>query len=157
MSYYDDFAKFGDALAAVSAEGATLTYRQLEDYANLIGGHIPARSLVFCFCKNVIGSMAGYLSFLRNRIVPLMVDAAINETLAGNLMEVYKPQYLYLPSELAEKYKDMDTVCSQFDYTLLKTNYDKAYPLNDELGLLLTTSGSTGSPKLVRQDRKSVV
>ncbi len=151
MSYYDDFAKFGDALAAVSAEGTTLTYRQLEEYAGMVGQRIPSRSLVFCFCKNVIGSMAGYLSFLKNRIVPLMVDAAINEVLAANLMEVYKPQYLYMPSELAEKYKDMDTVFSQFDYTLLKTNYSKSYPLYEELGLLLTTSGSTGSPKLVRQ------
>ncbi len=156
MGYYNEFGKFGDKFAAVSSEGITLTYRELEEYAKQIGQMIPARSLVFCFCKNVVGSMAGYLSFLYQRIVPLMVDAAINDVLADNLMEVYQPQYLYVPAELAEKYADMEEVHRQFDYVLLKTNYEKVYALAPELGLLLTTSGSTGSPKLVRQSYTNI-
>lgn len=156
MSYYKDFGKFGDKPAAVSAEGLTLTYRELEEYAKRVGEAVPTRSLVFCFCRNVVGSMAGYLSFLYNGIVPLMVDAAINEVLAANLMEVYQPQYLYLPQELAEKYDTMEAVYTEYGYTLLKTGYEKSYPLAPELGLLLTTSGSTGSPKLVRQSYTNI-
>lgn len=156
MGYYNEFGKFGDKPAAISSEGITLSYRELEEYAKQIGQKVPARSLVFCFCKNVVGSMAGYLSFLYQKIVPLMVDATINDVLADNLMEVYKPQYIYVPSELAEKYAEMEEVHRQFDYILLKTNYEKAYTLAPELGLLLTTSGSTGSPKLVRQSYTNI-
>jgi len=36
------------------------------------------------------------------------------------------------------------------DYCLVKLDADSVYPLFDDLALLLTTSGSTGSPKLVR-------
>lgn len=151
MGYYNEFGKFGDRPAAISAEGITLTYRELEDYAKQIGQKVPPRSLVFCFCRNVAGSMAGYLSFLYQKIVPLMVDAAIDDVLADNLMEVYQPQYIYVPAEFADKYADMEEVHRQFDYVLLKTDFEKVYALAPELGLLLTTSGSTGSPKLVRQ------
>lgn len=156
MGYYDEFGKFGNKPAAISSDGTALTYQGLEDYAKRIGEKIPTRSLVFCFCKNVIGSMAGYLSFLYNKAVPLMVDAAINDVLAENLMQVYQPQYVYVPSELAERYAGMEEVHREFDYILLKTNYEKAYPLFSELGLLLTTSGSTGSPKLVRQSYANI-
>ena len=48
-------------------------------------------------------------------------------------------------------------VYEAYDYALIKTCYDKDYPLNDELCLLLTTSGSTGSPKFVRQSYRNVL
>ena len=44
-----------------------------------------------------------------------------------------------------------------YEYSLLKTNYSQTFPLFDELGLLLTTSGSTGSPKFVRQTYTNVM
>lgn len=156
MSYYNEFGKYGEKVAAVSSEGISVTYRELETYAKSIGEVIPARSLVFCFCKNVVGSMAGYLSFLYNKIVPLMIDMNIDETLAAQLMDIYQPQYLYVPKELKERYSGMDVLFEGYDYCVLKTGYNKVYPLNDDLALLLTTSGSTGSPKLVRQSYKNI-
>ena len=41
-------------------------------------------------------------------------------------------------------------------YELLKTRFDKTYELYDELALLITTSGSTGSPKLVRHSYRNI-
>ena len=46
---------------------------------------------------------------------------------------------------------------SAYDYTLFSTGFEKEYELNEDLALLLTTSGSTGSPKLVRQSYKNVL
>jgi acyl-coenzyme A synthetase/AMP-(fatty) acid ligase len=45
----------------------------------------------------------------------------------------------------------MREVCGIRDYVLLKTNYREYFPVHPALGLLITTSGSTGSAKLVRQ------
>jgi acyl-coenzyme A synthetase/AMP-(fatty) acid ligase len=155
MSYYDNFGKFGEKLAFLQEDGETLTYAGLEAFAKELGAVIPERSLVFCFCKNVIGSAAGYLSFLYNRVVPLMVDAKINDVLLNHLLDVYSPSYLYLPDELLEQYP-YPVVLSRFGYSLVKTNYETVYPLYEELALLLTTSGSTGSPKLVRQSYTNI-
>ncbi len=155
MSYYDSFGKFGEKTAFLQEDGETLTYAGLESYANDLGAAVGGRCLVFCFCKNAIGSAAGYLSFLYNKIVPLMVDAKINDVLAAHLIDVYSPSYLYLPDELLEKYP-YPVVLSRFGYSLVKTNFDTVYPLNEQLALLLTTSGSTGSPKLVRQSYTNI-
>lgn len=156
MGYYNEFGKFKDKIAAISNEGIAVTYQELETFAAKIGSIIESRSLVFCFCDNVIGSMAGYLSFLYNKIVPLMLDAKINDTLSSQLMEVYQPQYIYVPEAKKADYPEMAVVLEEYGYCLLKTGFEKVYPLNDDLALLLTTSGSTGSPKLVRQSYANI-
>jgi acyl-coenzyme A synthetase/AMP-(fatty) acid ligase len=161
-NFFDDFEKYGDKEVAVSDDGSRLTYNGLGDISRNIGNVVAKRSLVFCFCSNTIGSLAGYISFLKNRIVPLMLDANINDELANNLIEVYKPAYLYMPLELADKYQQemasekIEKLYENFGYVLLKTDFEKSYPLYEELGLLLTTSGSTGSPKLVRQSYTNI-
>ncbi|MDR2940974.1 MAG: AMP-binding protein [Treponema sp.] len=57
---------------------------------------------------------------------------------------------------MADEFSDYSKVYSVWGYTLLKTPYDKIFPLYEELALLLTTSGSTGSPKFVRQSYANI-
>ena len=52
--------------------------------------------------------------------------------------------------------KELEAVYEAYGYTLLKTNYEIKYEIFPELALLLTTSGSTGSPKFVRQSYTNV-
>jgi len=63
---------------------------------------------------------------------------------------------LWLPSRMANQF-EYESVWSVWDYSLLKTKYNQAFALHDDLALLLTTSGSTGSPKLVRQSYKNIL
>lgn len=154
--FYSDFEKFGEKVAAKQDNGEKITYSELALVAKEIGDIVDSRSLVFSFCRNMIGSMSGYLSFLYNKIVPLMLDANINEELASELINVYKPSYLYMPEDMQEAFGKYDVVYKSYGYVLVKTNFDCKYELNEDLALLLTTSGSTGSPKLVRQSYKNI-
>ena len=47
--------------------------------ADAIVANIPARSLAFILSSNTIGSIAGYVGLVNHRIVPLLLDAQINE------------------------------------------------------------------------------
>lgn len=156
MDYYDNFKKYADRLAAIQSDGKQITYAEIENYADRLGAVMPPRSLVFCLCRNVIGSMCGYLSFLHNRSVPLMLDAKIDSVLLNNLIDIYKPSYLYVPSDIAENFCKYTSVHEELEYVLFKTDFDIKYELNDDLALLLATSGSTGSPKLVRQSYRNI-
>lgn len=156
MSYYENFNKFGDKIAAIQEDGQTITYHELEEYTKKIKALIPSRSLVVNFCKNAIGSMVNYLSFLNARIVPLMLDCEINEELADQLIGIYKPQFISVPEEKSERYYGYEEIFREYGYIIYKTDFDIVYPLYNELALLLTTSGSTGSPKLVRQSYTNI-
>lgn len=156
MAYYNNLKKYRNNIAAMESNGKKLTYAELEGFCEEIGDIIPERNLVFAFCENSIGSLCGYVAFLNNKIVPTLLDKHVEEGLAGRLLDIYKPDYVYVPISLKERYKKWSCVFEENDYSLLKTDYNYKHNLYEELGLLLSTSGSTGSPKLVRQSYKNI-
>lgn len=147
---------FKNNIAVITEEGQKVTYSELSGYCSALASNIKKRCLVFNLCTNTLASLAGYVAFLNNKIVPLMLSSDMDKALLDNFIETYKPDYLNVPEGIADDFSDCEAVYSNLGYTLLKTKYDCEYPLYDELALLLTTSGSTGSPKLVRQSYKNI-
>lgn len=135
-------------IAIKDDSGYSLTYadicRTIEKFSVLN----LSRSVIFCLCENCAGSLVGYIAFENNKQVPLLLSAGLDEELRNNLELMYTPNYYWIP-ERKEKEIKGKKIYSAYGYVLLKTEY-APYPINDKLSLLLTTSGSTGSPKLVR-------
>lgn len=144
-------------LAMIDEFGEQMSYDTLISETDALSGRIGHRCLVFSLCRNEIGSVIGYTAFINHGIVPLMLNSHLEETLLDNLLETYSPEYLWVPKDQADRFPGMTAEYETFGYVLLKTGYEKKYPLYDELGLLITTSGSTGSPKLVRQSYTNVL
>ena len=143
--------------ALIDELGGRMTYDELDNEAKALSDKIGHRCLVFALCRNETGSVLGYTAFINNGIVPVMVNSHLEEALLDNLLKTYSPEYLWLPEDMTEKFAGMSEEYRAHRYVLLKTGYEKNCPLYDELGLLITTSGSTGSPKLVRQSYTNVL
>ena len=137
-----------DKLALIDNEENRVTYGELAELMNTVGTQVEPRSLIFMLCKNTVGSMAGYLGFVEYEAVPVTLNAKIDTELLSNLLEIYTPAYVWCPIEEADRF-EYEKVYECYGYVLLKTGKE-IYPLNDKLQLCMTTSGSTGSPKLVR-------
>ena len=137
-----------EKLAIKDDSGFTLTYGDVCDTIAAFDGLKLPRSVIFCLCENCAGALVGYLAFETNRQVPLLISAGMDSELRSNLEKTYCPSYYWVPERLAEAVGG-ERVYAACGYVLLKTAYEP-YPLNERLSLLLTTSGSTGSPKLVR-------
>ena len=134
--------------ALVDNEGNRVTYGALASLMQTIGAQVEPRCLVFLLCRNTVGSVAGYLGFVERGAVPVTLNAKIDQALLENLLEIYTPAYLWVPEEERDRF-EYEEICNQYDYVLLKTGNER-YPLHEDLQLCMTTSGSTGSPKLVR-------
>lgn len=153
--FWDTLEQYDDRTALITEEGSGISYREMLERADEIGKMAGDRCLVFSMCRNCASSVIGYVGFLRRRIVPVMVAEQIAPELLANLLEAYHPAYFYLPTEHTDMVQGT-AVWSKGDYTLLRLDYEQDYALSEELALLLTTSGSTGSPKLVRQSVENV-
>lgn len=139
-------------VAAIDDSGRSITYGEICDFSTVFAKLLPQRSLIFILSENCIGSLLGYTAALSNRIVPLIISAATEEGLYNHLYELYQPEYLWMPQAKAE---GKEIVFSAWDYCLVKTG-NQPTPMYDELSLLLPTSGSTGSPKLVRHSYRNI-
>lgn len=140
--------------AAIDDSGKVVTYGDICDFSQEFAKHLPERSLIFILSENCIGSLLGYISALSNRIVPLIISAATEEGLYSHLYETYRPEYLWLPEKKAIE-KGLESLLTAWDYCLVKTG-NKPVPMYGDLSLLLPTSGSTGSPKLVRHSYRNI-
>jgi long-chain acyl-CoA synthetase len=141
---------FRNNTAAITDTGERISYGELADFTDVMADKIGQRCLIFQLCSNQLGSLAGYVSFLSIKVVPLLLDASLERGLLQNLISTYQPLYIWLPAEKKNDFPDAEIVLEAFGYLLVKTVQDNVYPLHADLALLFTTSGSTGSPKLVR-------
>jgi acyl-coenzyme A synthetase/AMP-(fatty) acid ligase len=156
MFFYSSLKLFGGRTAVITDTGLRVTYEELDAWADALYSKINHRSLLFCFCENSLGSLVGYVSCLKNNMVPLLIDKDLDGGFLRGLLDAYKPEYLYLPDAMVDRFLDFEVAGTGHGYTLVNTNYSEKYPLFEELALLLTTSGSTGSPKLVRQSYRNI-
>lgn len=143
-----------EAVAAIDAQGGHLTYGGLRDFAVQAGMLMPARSLFFLLVENNVGGIAWTIGNICAGNVPLILNAHLDEGLYKSLFELYQPPFVCVPEAMAERF-DYEVVLTCFGYTLMKTGCE-ACPLHEDLSHLLPTSGSTGSPKLVRHQYANI-
>ena len=150
-----DLKSFAE-MPALFMENEVWAYSKLFDTSEKIAGLIPTRSLVFLVCSNTPVSIAAYVGFINHGIVPVMVDKELDEELFHSLLEQYSPAYIFAEEahfDFLDRY--MQTLHIEGS-VLYDTGEQQPYLLHDDLALLMTTSGSTGSPKLVRQSYENL-
>lgn len=143
-------------LAIVEDSGGSYSYGDLVAFTREVREWLPERTLVMILCRNTIATIAMHAATVENRIVPFMCAASMDPALRDNLIAIYQPEYLWLPQEMVPEFKSFAPVKEKWGYTLMRTVYP-APELYEDLSLLLTTSGSTGSPKLVRHSYENLI
>ncbi len=154
MDFYNDISVYSERIAVMSETGEKYSYKKLTEDADRLALNIPERSLVFLICENCYESIMAYISFLRKRIVPVLINPKNDRSMIEHLKESYMPQYIFCPTDRTENFGTETAVFGK--YHLVKTKYSEAPKMNTELAVLITTSGSTGSPKFVMQSYKNI-
>ena len=142
-------------IAVIDDSGASVTYGDICGFVPRFAKVLPQRTLIFILAENKIGSLLGYAGALSSGIVPLVISAKTEKTLYETLRDKYSPAYLWAPDEMLPDLGYKSTGFSEAGYTLVKTGLQSP-ALYEELALLLPTSGSTGSPKLVRHSYRNI-
>ncbi|KTS74618.1 AMP-binding protein [Pantoea stewartii] len=138
-------------IAVIDDSGNTLTYYELTQLADELARHLTSGTIIFIFCENSIGTLIGYLACLRKGAVPLMLDSQLDLQRISTLTECYYPAFFWQPIEITEKKIQHQT----YGYQLILST-SKPAMVHPDLALLMTTSGSTGSAKMVRLSRQNL-
>lgn len=150
---FDQLERFGDNTAVIDCAEKRWSFIDLVDQSDKIADYMDSRTLMFILSKNHIQVVAAYVGALRKGVVPLLLSADIQIELLNNLVDIYKPQYIWGEKNSVELAGNI--IFSNDEYQLLQTEF-QPFDIHENLAVLLSTSGTTGSPKLVRQSVKNI-
>ncbi|TQR84624.1 AMP-binding protein [Mycobacterium hodleri] len=130
----DHLASRGDDSALLTVD-RRLSYRQLADHVAASASDLGSqRRLVLLETRNDVDTMVNYLGALAGGHVVLPVTADADHTA---MVDAYDPDVVIRDGSVLHRHRP-------------------AHELHPDLALLLSTSGSTGSPKLVRLSRTNL-
>lgn len=149
-----DLLKYSNNIAIITDRGESLSYEVLNRDVERFYAALPIKGFMFILCENVLGSFVGYTACMTKHIPSVLLDGSKDLELVLRLIDIYHPEYLWMPTRRVEEIGGK-TIYQYGDFSLQMMEYADDFTkeqksISDDLLLCLTTSGSTGSPKLVR-------
>src|SRR4051794_12843392 len=124
-----------------SGTGESWTYsvlcREVEDRAVQLKR--SSRALLFEFCRNDLSSVAWYLAAIESGQTVALLSDRLAPALRADLIDRYRPDWIYSSNSQQ-----------------LESEAQAQTELHPEVAVLLSTSGSTGSPKFVRLTTQNI-
>lgn len=140
-----------------AAAGTSLTYGQLLHEVREAARIFEAkeRKLAFLVARNTVDSVLVYLALLQaGHTVCLWSEGTDTEALQASV-DLYAPHFIAGVTKLPAKHYTSMNACGEISVAVRRD--DTNLEINDNTAILLTTSGSTGSSKLVRLSHKNIV
>jgi acyl-coenzyme A synthetase/AMP-(fatty) acid ligase len=151
LSFYQVNSINKDRIVCIDEIGHSLTWNQIDLISERFRQQVQPLRVGLVFTQNSVDCFAGIVSLMNCGVVPLLVDLNSDESFVQNLVSTYLPEYLYAPSNSAKQFPDYVCIDTQGEYQLCLNKQPLPSVVHPDLALLLSTSGSTGSPRLVRQ------
>jgi long-chain acyl-CoA synthetase len=142
-----------------SLETRSFTYLDLKNSTETLREIVPTshKMLAMVFCDNSYRSVQVYLSLLELGHAVVLLDPAMDASLVQNILQFYRPEIIWNPSRSTEQFLDFEVVAlDEFQWVLIRQKNHCKIEIHSDLAVLLSTSGTTGSPKLVRLSYENI-
>ena len=140
LIFADRLLDFAPSPAVVTPDGREVTYEQLATKADAFAREIgPTKRLLLVQTTNELEPLVAYLGALRARQPTILCPAGSPASIEG-VLSAYEPDASF---------------CRDDGHWNLKTGHGTG-ELHEELALLLSTSGSTGNAKRIRDPLHSI-
>tara|TARA_B100000900_G_scaffold362617_1_gene336050 strand:+ start:304 stop:1710 length:1407 start_codon:yes stop_codon:yes gene_type:complete len=133
-----------------------ISYIQLFNLSVELKAKLQSSEVAIILCKNNLESLLAYVTCLNNGLVPILLEYEINESKLNDFVERYNVKYLF--TDRAKTDIKAFKVIHQFEsyYIHEHKNYSLKGKIDPDIALLITTSGSTGNPKLVKISKNNL-
>ena len=139
------------AIALISADGPTISYEHLVNEANDWSTRVShsQKQLVFFYAPRCPEAVSCLLGLLNSGHAVALLDPDLKPLARKEIEDLYQPWACVFPDQQKP---------GKINVTLCESNArDPSSPIYEHVSLLLSTSGSTGSPKFAKLSKSAVL
>ena len=157
VKIFKNFYKNQDSIALIDNQFGNFKYKDLLYNSDKIKKIIKSNSVALLIADNNSEFVAGYVAFLsKKNIISILVDRSFSIEFILKMINSYKPNYIFTPKDLVFNKKNYEEIFNFKSYGIFKTKYREHKELNFKNFLLISTSGTTASPKFVRLSKTNL-
>ena len=148
-----DFSRYKNRIALLNCNNEKIYYQDLIIYSKQIAKKIREKTLTLILVDNSLTSAVCYISLLNKKRPMLILNQNISNKFLNNIIKKYEPENICLSNKsyLKKNYKNYKSNFKFREFQFLKSKSEDNFKVKHDIGLLVSTSGSTGSVKCVRQ------
>lgn len=139
-AFFHDLSRFGSNTLVVTEEGVTFSYALVASRGEAIMTGIAGRPLIFLCAANSVDMLACYIHCLQ-RHWPVVLTVEQDVELFERQVALYDPNVILRPHDGTVR---------------VERRHERKINMHDDLCILLSTSGSTGSPKMVKLSAENI-
>ncbi len=148
-SIFDDLERYGDQLALIDQD-QYFTYKDLISQADVLGAMVTPRTLALVVCSNTFESVAAYVGLSRAGVVPMLMPSTMTASQLLRIVDTFQPAYVATSAKMSDELSSVIMLNQLGDMSLYRNTNAAKVDIHNDLALMLSTSGSTGSHKFVR-------
>jgi acyl-coenzyme A synthetase/AMP-(fatty) acid ligase len=159
MNFWEIPAKYHSSVALIeAASGREMTYLELDESVQRLVGSVFAgdKRMVLLLCHNRPEDIVGYLAALRAGHAVLLMESKLDARLRERIILTYEPDLL-VDGAKAQTVRGYASCYKGEGLHVFRREAPTSAILYPGLAVLLSTSGTTGSPKLVRLAGRNVM
>ena len=113
--------------------------------------------MIVIIADNCLDFITGYLAAINKKnTITILLDKSFSLNYIEKVISLYKPNIVFSPLNLSFSKLKILSFFNLKNYKILNTNFNLRKNLNFSNFLLLSTSGTTESPKFVRLSKKNI-
>ena len=128
----------------------------IADLASSLSSYLIPRSLILILAENSIGSLLSYYASLKYGAIPLLLSSDTDPKVVSFYLNHYEINFILCPDALSYFFDSYSVAFRTTGYSVLCSGVKVKTEVHADLALLLTTSGSTGNPKLVKLSYQNI-
>ena len=157
---YKDFIeknikKFSSNIFLIDENGKSIAYKNIfiksEKNLNFIG----KGDVCLILADNCLSYIELYLYFLKQNIKQILIDKNTNDNQIIKIAGLYKPNYLIVNNNSKINLENYKFIKTYRNYNIYLYS-EKKISTNEDLAILLSTSGSTGSSRFVKLSKENI-
>lgn len=155
--FWDNLKSFSNQTALIDTSSKkTITYNELDKESKNLAEKLKlsVKGLIFLFTTNNFESVITYIASLKSTNAVLLLDEKLNNEIRNGLIENYNPDFIVTTNSNSPVNYNLEFKFESLNF--YKRNTLTQNKLFTDLAVLLSTSGTTGSPKLVRLSYKNI-